>query len=240
MAFGAPPELANAVASLRAQSAPCEIVVVNSGGGPAKEILTEHLDVIRLISVETRLYAGAVRNIGIDASTTRYVAFLASDCLATDGWVKGRLDAHRAGYDAVPSNVAPQRGASVAARAVWLWLYSARLGTSPQVDDQIYNLSYNRTLFRHFGYFPPGVRIGEDSIFNRRLDKKIEIAKDADIRHVHCFDQTSEAVAQNIQARARRRVQKCIAPDYRDPNRFCARIRELKRQRLAHTMSALQ
>ena len=88
LAMGAPAELETAVASLCAQSVVPEIVVVNSRGGDARARLAAFADRVRIIDLEDRLYPGAARNIGIDASAGRFVAFLASDCAATPGSIE--------------------------------------------------------------------------------------------------------------------------------------------------------
>jgi glycosyltransferase involved in cell wall biosynthesis len=66
-------------------------------------LLARHGIDVPVIEHEHRLYAGAARNIGIKATRAPYVAFLASDCRATDGWARKRLAAHRTGLAAVGS-----------------------------------------------------------------------------------------------------------------------------------------
>ncbi|MDH3263696.1 MAG: glycosyltransferase, partial [Paracoccaceae bacterium] len=169
--LGAPGELAEAVASIVAQDAAAEIVVVNSGGGDPEGVLAEHLDKVRLIAVEDRLFAGAARNIGIDASRARYVAFLASDCRALPGWVSGRLARHRAGALSVSTPVVPEGRAGLLPVAANRLRYWAR---SPGADPAFlahFGRSYDRRLFHAAGYFPPGLRVAEDDALNRRVDR---------------------------------------------------------------------
>ncbi len=82
--------------------------MVNSGGGDARACLGELAEKVRIINVEERQYAGAVRNIGIDTSCGQYVAFLACDCAALPGSIEKRLSLHNAGAPAVSAYVIPQ------------------------------------------------------------------------------------------------------------------------------------
>src|SRR5690606_5135806 len=153
---------AKAVASIRAQDSPAEIVVVNSGGGDPFKVLAEHLEYVRLIDVHERLYAGSARNIGIEASGAPFVAFLASDCQACAGWLSGRLARHRAGALAVSSAVVATSAERTLDHASILSLYGSR---SPEVPADLadrYGVSYARELFTRSGYFAPGMRVGED------------------------------------------------------------------------------
>src|SRR5438270_13637868 len=85
LSLGNQPELPDAVRSLTGQQPRAEIVVVNSGGGdPRRALLAAGLDV-PVISFAQRLFAGGARNVGIRATSARFVAFLAADCIAAPG-----------------------------------------------------------------------------------------------------------------------------------------------------------
>src|SRR5262249_39445175 len=74
------PGLVDAVRSILAQRPTPEVVVVNSGGGdPASTLRAAGIDV-PVIDVRRRLLPGAVRNLGIGATSAPVVAFLAADC----------------------------------------------------------------------------------------------------------------------------------------------------------------
>ena len=68
--------------SLLDQDEAAEIVVVNSGGGAAEQILAPVMKRNRLITVDTPINVGVGRNIGVDASRASCVAFLVGDCTA--------------------------------------------------------------------------------------------------------------------------------------------------------------
>lgn len=168
--YKAPKELAAAVASLRAQDPPCEIIVVNSGGGDVKRVLAEHLDHIRLITTDQRLFVGAARNIGIDASRADIVGFLAGDCQALPGWVSGRLREHNQGARSVSNPIVPEPGAGALAIAAVRLRYVARSPNTPPADRRHFGRSYGRETLALVGYFPPGMEVSEDTVINLRLD----------------------------------------------------------------------
>jgi glycosyltransferase involved in cell wall biosynthesis len=163
------PHLVDAVRSVLEQDEPVEVVVVNSGGGdPAGRLAAAGLDV-PVYSLAERLFPGAVRNIGIDRTSARYVSFLAADCLAEPGWAAGRLRAHRAGAAAVASAITnPYRHSSTAWASLMLQHNRRLLVTNPR-QRLYYSLSYDRALFERFGRFREELRAGEDTEFNARF-----------------------------------------------------------------------
>jgi hypothetical protein len=212
LSLGAPPELATAVASLCRQSIVPEIVVVNSGGGDVLGRLAAMRDRVRIITTSDRLFAGAVRNIGIDASLGAYVSFLASDCTALPGSIQKRLEKHRSGARAVSAFVVPQDSTSVCQNAAAFLLHSSRNASSGLPGDQKYSLSYDRSIFEDFGYFPPGLRVGEDTYLNRTLANVVEIASDKAIGITHSYAPDLADLTRDMTQRARRRVRSMFFP----------------------------
>lgn len=169
--FRAQDGLAEAVASVIAQDAQAEIIVVNSGGGEVRAGLRPYLDRLRLIEIEEPLFVGAARNIGIDASRAPFLAFLAGDCLAAPGWIAGRLRRHRKGALTVATPVLPEERATLVAEAANRLLYWGRRPDTPLAFIAPFGRSYHRRLFDLVGHFAPGLRINEDEQFNRFCDR---------------------------------------------------------------------
>lgn len=237
--FRAQEALGEAVASILGQDQPAEVVVVNSGGGEVRAALAPWLDRIRLIEVAEPLYVGAARNIGIDASRARFVAFLAGDCLADPGWVAGRLARHRAGAWSVATPVLPQRGAGVVAEASNRLLYWARRPETPLGDVLPFGRSYARRLFDAAGYFPPGLRVAEDDRLNAQADR---IAPVVWAREVVTRHRDPDRLRQLLAAQVRRGENRADHAPYRalaaDPDR-AARLSALMRRRLRSSLRAL-
>ena len=186
LSFRAQPELVPAVRSLLSQGEPLELVVVNSGGGNATQaVRAAGLDV-PVIECEERLLPGAARNIGIRATRAPYIAFLAADCIAEDGWVGARLRAHHAGAAAVASAVTNPFRRNLAAWTSYISLFHRRMPGVPSEVALLYGASYERALFDRHGLFREDMRGGEDTEFHQRLaDARIPIAWEPGVRTAH-------------------------------------------------------
>ncbi len=170
MGLGNPASLVDAVLSLQSQDLPVEIVVVNSGGGHPVERLRAAGIEVKIVHRPDLLYPGAVRNLGIAATTAPFISFLAADCRAEPGWVRARLERHLAGLPAVSSSVTPARPRNLWSWVSYLNLFALRMPGVPTEAALHYGVSYQRELFERFGLFNESLRSGEDSEFNRRLE----------------------------------------------------------------------
>ncbi len=201
------PGLVEAVKSLLAQARLPEIVVVNSGGGdPAGTLRGAGLDV-EVIDVPRRLYPGAARNVGIEATRAPYVAFLAADCVAEPGWSSRRLRRHRAGALAVASAVTNYYPHNDYAWASYMLLWSQRMPNLPIGRPRLYGVSYARELFDRFGTFREDLRSGEDTEFNNRLATTVQIEWAPDVRTAHRQPTGLRELVRDQYARGRRMAQ---------------------------------
>ncbi len=207
LGYRSPPEIVNAVASLVSQDVIPEIVVVNSGGGEIEALLSDYIEQVHLIMVEERLFAGAARNIGVDASSAPYIAFLASDCAAEPGWVRHRINRHRLGASAVASAVIPEEPEnipSIAAHHLMHW----RRRPNPESELQTrYGVSCTREVFESCGYFPTGLRLSEDSWFNDILRKTVGIGWAPEVVTTHRYPTSSNELISDMKIRGQRRAQ---------------------------------
>jgi GT2 family glycosyltransferase len=177
--------LVDAVRSLTIQHPPAEVVVVNSGGGGAAASLqAAGLDVPVIERAEV-LTAGAVRNIGIRATTAPFVSFLAADCLAEPGWVASRLELHRRGARAVASLITNPYPHNPSASAAQLFFYFSRMKETPARSRKFYGVSYDRSLFTELGEFREDLHRHEDGEFNRRVARLFGIEWTPEVRTAH-------------------------------------------------------
>ncbi|WP_162917349.1 glycosyltransferase family 2 protein [Dongia deserti] len=205
LSVGAPPHLAEAVRSVASQSEPAEILVVNSGGGDAAAVLARAGLHVSVLDVPELLLPGAARNAGIAATRAPYVAFLAADCLAAPGWVANRLAAHRAGRRAVASALVNDQPRNPIAWAAHVAVFDSRLPGTPRRAALRYGASYDRTLFDEFGTFDPTLRIGEDTLFHRRIGRAHRPAWAPKVRTIHRNPGTLAAFLGDQFRRGRRR-----------------------------------
>ena len=186
ISFRNQPGLVAAVRSLLAQNRPLEIVVVNSGGGdPAGSLRGAGIDQVQVINVQERLYVGAARNMGIDATRAPYVAFLAADCTAEDRWAARRLKKHRAGALAVASALVNPYPNNYYAWASYILLRIRRAPGMPPSHALLFSVSYARELFDRFGRFREDLPAAEDTYFNRRFKDTVPIEWDPTVRTAH-------------------------------------------------------
>lgn len=240
LAYQAPPELRTAVQSLLDQSIVPEIIVVNSGGGDIGNVLGGKSDKVRVIDIADRLFVGAARNIGIDASNAPYVAFLAADCQATTGWVSGRLAAHAAGAAAVSSLVTPDRNDSLISLAAHAILHRRRSPTTP-ADKQIhYGLSYHRSVFADFGYFAPALRVGEDTDFNEQIAERIVVSMASGVTSTHHYPTGIWALCRDMFHRGRRRATHSPYSELRETPDAWGRVGQLSVRRYAAAIQSIQ
>jgi GT2 family glycosyltransferase len=206
LSLRAQPGLVAATRSLVEQEPRPEVVVVNSGGGdPGADLARAGLDV-PVVDVEERLYAGGARNRAIEATSARYVAFLAGDSEAEPGWVAGRLRAHSEGAEAVACALTCPPGSSRSATAAHLLLNWRRMPGAEPPDRLLFGLSYDRRLFDRFGLFREDLRVGEDSEFNRRIRESVTTAWAPDVRTRHPHPERARDFLADQRRRGRRRA----------------------------------
>src|SRR5688572_16210602 len=87
MSVNSEPTTGEAVHSILDQGVGAEVVVVNTGRGTVRDLISPYAERVTLVETPTKQYAGGARNLGIRHSSAPIVAFLAADCLATEGWL---------------------------------------------------------------------------------------------------------------------------------------------------------
>jgi Flp pilus assembly protein TadD len=204
LGFRAQKEMRGVIDAVAQQSEEAEIVVVNSGGGAMRALLGELAQRVRLIEVEEPLFVGAARNIGIDASTGRWVSFLAGDCTPEPGWVAGRLARHGAGAVSVATAVGPQRPGTLVAALLWSMRFFSRDPAIAPEKAHLFGRSFDRRVLNQVGFFAPGLRQGEDDEFNHRLDMMEPTVWAPEIRVRHADPRLVLAVVLDAWRRGRR------------------------------------
>jgi tetratricopeptide (TPR) repeat protein len=84
--------------------------------------------------------------------------------------------------------------------------YAARSPSTPGRLVQHYGQSYARTLLRHSGLFPPGLRIGEDTVLNKLAERLAQPVWAPEVQTAHRDPQTLAEMVADARARGRRRV----------------------------------
>ena len=131
------PYLGECLESLREHCPEAEIVVADSTDRQTRERIRDRWPSVRLIAFETPTSIPALRAAGIAASSAPYVALIEDHCVVRQGWARGILAAHRAGYSVVGGPIHNGAG-RLRDWAAFLFEYSAFL--EPQEPGAVADL----------------------------------------------------------------------------------------------------
>jgi hypothetical protein len=175
-----------------------DVVVVDDGSLDGSRELAERTTVHgRAVQVLDSGGRGAVaaRCLGVEATTTPFLAFTDSDCAPEPGWLTAAVDALEAGADLVHGPTEPSRPPRPLERTLW----SEREGLYPTC-----NVLYRRAAFDAAGGFDTGAAdrlrfrvnprakglgFGEDTILAWRVQRaggRATYVPDAKVKH-HVF-----------------------------------------------------
>jgi GT2 family glycosyltransferase len=225
MAYRNEATVASAVGSVLDQRpAPDEVVLVTSGGDRAAAVVGDRYPEVAVIESSERLMPGAARNLGVQATHSDVVAFLAADCRADPGWVEHRLRAHGAGHPVVASAMVVPAG--TVAFASYLTKFAHRLPTRPAgrlhwPDAGAHGTSYDRAVLERLGGFDEQRRTAEDSEALGRLHALgVPLHYEPAIRTHHDEPRRLAALVRDQARRGRdhQRSTRAIAP-HRRPSR---------------------
>jgi glycosyltransferase involved in cell wall biosynthesis len=181
-----------------------------------------------LVESAERRFAGGARNLGIRHSRAPVVAFLASDCLATAGWLQARLAVHQGGEMAVSSALAPAPDAAGLVNTVtWAAYAMTHIGRTPHTSASLascYGLSYNRVLFDRHGTFNERLEVGEDTDFNKRISAHNPTGWHPDVVTLHRYPATLFAAVKDQIGRGRRSATHYCLEEGRTPARHIAHV----------------
>lgn len=140
------PYLGECLDSLCTHCPGAEIIVADCTDAATRGRIARDWPIVKLIGFGTPTSIPALRAAGIAASTAPYVAVIEDHCVVRNGWAKGILGAHQAGYSAVGG---PIRNGAGRLRdwAAFLFEYSAYMEPQPAgvvTDLPGMNVSYDR------------------------------------------------------------------------------------------------
>ena len=202
-----------ALRSVRGQTSPEDVEIVIVASSPASLALVDltHCPEVALVPTEVALLPGETRNRGVAATTSDFIAFIASDCVAEPGWVAERVRLHQEGYGAVAGSVTyngPRTPWGLGAH-FFLFGYRAPLGSGESIvsfpDPRGHGLSLSRALLEQVGDFADDLRIGEDTDLYFRLGSEHPVIFSTKVRSGHTAEWTPWSVITDLYRRGRRR-----------------------------------
>lgn len=167
-----------------------QIIVVNTGNGSLIQYLNDYLDDIILVELEQKMFAGGTRNLGVKYSTSPIIAFLACDCLITENWFEHQISRHLS-VNAVASAIQPKPNScgkvSKIVMANYIVTHFHRMPEVKFRKTELYGVSYKKMIFDKYGLFDENVRVGEDSLFNKRISEYEPIYWEPNIITLHTY-----------------------------------------------------
>jgi glycosyltransferase involved in cell wall biosynthesis len=155
------------------ESAPLEVIVVDSSTDDTREIIRQRFPGVRLHHVEKRIFPGPARNTGASMARGSVIAFLDADCITAPDWVQQIAARHAEGHMVVGGAIEVGNPTSGVAWAGHLSEFREFLPAGePRYISHIptCNLSYRKSLFESRGGFPNAYYPQEDLLFNHALN----------------------------------------------------------------------
>ena len=171
---------------------PYEVIVVESSGDGAAEMVRANFPQVRLIGSRGRLLSGAARNLGAESASGGLLLFIDSDCVAEPEWIEKMWSAHResdaAAVAGAVRNGNPENLISVAGYITEFSEFFP-FGSARFMDYlPSGNLSYKAEVFRKYGGFGRDEPLYVDLMFNKRLfaaGEKLLFRPDIEVAHRH-------------------------------------------------------
>ncbi|MBU0635772.1 glycosyltransferase [Candidatus Micrarchaeota archaeon] len=151
-----------------------EIIVVDSSKDNTPKIIKNKFPSVKLIHLNEKTFAGAGRNIGVKKSLGEIIAFIDSDCVAPDNWLKTAVESINTGYNIVGGSV-KNANPSLISTADYLMGFNEFHPNMPKKEVKFMptcNLICKKKAFNEIGGFSPDFPIAEDTIFNYKATKK--------------------------------------------------------------------
>ncbi|MBA3327618.1 MAG: glycosyltransferase family 2 protein [Solirubrobacterales bacterium] len=168
---------------------PFEVILVASGddnGWTAS--ITYEFPWVSIVSIPHRLRPGPARNVGVQASSGRVIAFAPDDGIPRRDWLRRRVALHAQGAEIVGGSITNADGHRYIQRVSHLHEYAALAPHTPTLQAQAvpHAISYVRTIYDTVGPYPEDVLTGEDTLFNTAaasFARRVEFDGDIQMGH---------------------------------------------------------
>lgn len=150
-----------------------DVFVIDSSTDGTDQIIRKYFPDVNLIRLDRQTLPGSGRNLGVQKSTGRIIAFTDSDCVPNPDWLERIVRRHReVETDAVGGAVINGFRRSPTAWISHLIEFSEWTETTPagfEDNNPSCNLSVKRAVFSEKGLFYTDVFPSEDTLFNWSL-----------------------------------------------------------------------
>jgi len=150
-----------------------EIIVVDSSDDGTEKFIKENFSMVKLIHLANKIFPGEARNIGVQESIGKYIAFIDSDCISDHDLLEGMIKGLQT-HDTIGIGAAVQNGTP---GSIWGWVeylinfkdFTPKVPLHPTDHVPSCSLCISRENFKRYGPFPNDFFPGEDRVFSWKV-----------------------------------------------------------------------
>ena len=170
-----------------------EIILVDSSVDRTPQIVSKYIPSINFIHLDQKTDPGTARNMGIEKAKGDIIAFIDSDCIASNDWLEKLVSAHKSTSYNIIGGVVNNGNADddLVGLAGYISEFRDFLPGSPKQTVKHIpscNISYAKKIFHKFGKFQGKYYPQEDLVFNHTLcqgGEKILMDPEIQVHHHH-------------------------------------------------------
>ncbi|MEK6951270.1 MAG: glycosyltransferase [Nanoarchaeota archaeon] len=189
-AYNAEKHIEQCLNSLQRQSPlfPFEIIVVDSSTDATPTIIKIKFPKVKLIHRDQQTYPGAGRNRGAKEARGEILAFIDSDCIATENWLEKGVEMVKKGHPIVGGSVHNGNPGLVSWPDYFL-TFNEFLPSMPRREVQFTptcNFMITKAAFQNGGGFREDIIAGEDTLFCYAAGKNYPLLFEPALQVAHC------------------------------------------------------
>jgi glycosyltransferase involved in cell wall biosynthesis len=170
-----------------------EIILVDSSIDKTPQIVSSQYQNVKFIHLDKKTDPGSARNLGIEKAKGAIIAFIDSDCIASNDWLEKLVSAHKSTSYNIIGGVVNNGNAEddLVGLAGYISEFRDFLPGSPKQTVKhipTCNISYKIKIFHKFGKFQGKYYPQEDLVFNHTIfqgGEKILMDPEIQVYHHH-------------------------------------------------------
>ncbi len=149
-----------------------EVIVVDSSPEDISPYLRENYPFVKSFHLSERAYPGTARTIGISRARGKIIAFIDTDCQASDDWINNIVASQQNGRNVVGGPVANGTPDSYVGTSEYLLEFSELVPAMPEGAVRFIptcNISFKKSVYDQIGKIEDTIK-GSDALFCRRIN----------------------------------------------------------------------
>lgn len=155
-----------------------EIIVVDSSNDSTPALVRKKFPEVKLINLDQQTFPGAGRNIGAREAKSDILAFIDSDCIASQNWINSIVEKIDKDYGIIGGAIKNATVHSLIGTADYLMTFNEFLPNMPDREVTFLptcNFICKKDIFEEIGGFPPDWLAGEDFLFCYKAANKFKL-----------------------------------------------------------------